>query len=75
MSAYKLKQDLYRVLDAVLSEGNPIEIERKGRILKIVPDESTSKLKRLEPHDAIVGEPESIIDLDWSGEWQEEADL
>lgn len=75
LSATKLKQNLFQVLDAVLSNGRPVEIERKGHILKIVPDEPTSKLKNLEPHDTIVGDPENIVSIDWSKEWQEEINL
>ena len=33
-------------------------------------NEPTSKLKNLEPHDTIIGHPESIIDIDWSKEWE-----
>jgi len=68
LSATKLKQNLFQVLDAVLSNGRPVEIERKGHILKIVPDVPTSKLKNLEPHDTIVGDPENIVSIDWSKE-------
>ncbi len=68
LSAAKLKQNLYQILDSVLSNGIPVEVERKGYILKIVPEESTSKLMNLEPHDTIVGDPESIIDIDFTRE-------
>lgn len=68
LSAARLKQNLFQVLDAVLSNGRPVEIERNGHILKIIPEEPTHKLKNLEPHDTIVGDPESIISIDWSKE-------
>jgi len=75
LSATKLKQNLFQVLDAVLSNGRPVEIVRKGHVLKIVPDEPTSKLENLEAHDTIVGDPESLVSIDWSKEWQGEINL
>ncbi len=75
LSASKLRQNLYQVLDEVLEKGTPVEIERKGKILKIVPGKSDSKLMNLEPHDTIIGDPESIINIDWSKEWTEVENL
>jgi len=75
LSAAKLKQNFYQVLDGILSNGRPVEIERKGHILKIVPGKPTGKLENLEPHDTIVGNPEGIINIGWSKEWQEEINL
>ena len=49
----------------------PIEIVRKGRILRIVPDKKPSKLARLKKRSCIVGDPESIVHIDWSKEWSE----
>jgi len=71
LSVSKFRQNLYQVLDEVLEKGTPVEIERKGKILKIVPGKSDSKLMNLEPHDTIIGDPESIINIDWSTEWAE----
>ena len=75
LSASKLRQNLYQVLDEVLEKGTPVEVERKGKILKIVPGKSDSKLMNLEPHDTIVGDPESIVNIDWSKEWTEVKNL
>ncbi|HIL98739.1 MAG TPA: type II toxin-antitoxin system prevent-host-death family antitoxin, partial [Pseudomonadales bacterium] len=36
-SVSKLRADLFRVLDRVLATGVPVEIERNGKILKIIP--------------------------------------
>jgi antitoxin (DNA-binding transcriptional repressor) of toxin-antitoxin stability system len=81
----KFKQNLDQILDSVLSNGKPVEIERKGKIIKLVPvgvkvpvkiiRRKKSKLMNLEPHDTIVGDPESIIHIDWSKEWTEEINL
>ena len=75
LSASKLRQNLYQVLDDVLENGTPVEIERKGKILKIVPKKSGSKLTNLEPHDTIIGDPERIVNIDWSKEWMEVKNL
>ncbi len=73
ITASKLRENIYKVLDQVLATGTPIEIERRGRRLRIVPDpdERRTKLDRLEPRpDAIVGDPERIVHSDWSSEWK-----
>ena len=70
LTASKLRQNIYRILDSVLETGIPVEIVRSGRLLRIVPDTPPSKLDRLEPRDFIVGDPEELVSLDWSGEWQ-----
>lgn len=73
ITASKLRENIYKVLDSVLETGAPVEIERRGRKLRIVPvdDPPRSKLNRLQPHpDAIVGDPEDLVHLDWSPEWK-----
>ena len=68
-SATKLRQNLYHILDMVIDEGTVVEIERKGHILKIVAETPLSKWDRLEPHQIINGDPESIVSMDWSEYW------
>jgi len=75
LSTEKLKEDLGHVLDEILETGIPVEIERNGHILKIAPGQVANKLDNLEPHDAIVGDPEGIVNIDWSKEWKWEAAL
>lgn len=70
----KLRQNLYRILDDILQTGIPVEIERNGKILKIIP-EKINKLNNLEKHDVIIGDPEEIVHMDWSSEWHEEDKL
>jgi hypothetical protein len=73
VTASRLRENIYRLLDQVLETGTPVEIERRGRILKIVPADEPprSKLDRLEPHPgSIVGNPEDLVHLDWSSEWK-----
>jgi antitoxin (DNA-binding transcriptional repressor) of toxin-antitoxin stability system len=70
VSATRLRQNLYSILDSVLETGVPVEIERKGKKLKIVPEEPVSKWDRLEPHDIVNGDPRELVHLDWSDEWK-----
>jgi prevent-host-death family protein len=70
LTASKLRQDIYRILDRVLETGRPVEVLRRGRVLKIVPEDKRSKLDSLAKHDFINGDPEGIVHIDWSGEWR-----
>ncbi len=69
IKATKLRQNLYRILDDILQSGVPVEIERNGKILKIIPEKS-NKLSNLERHNIINGDPEELVHLDWYDEWQ-----
>jgi PHD/YefM family antitoxin component YafN of YafNO toxin-antitoxin module len=70
VNASKLRQNIYRILDQVLETGVPVEIERRGRLLKIVCEQPPSRLERLRPRDYLRGAPEDLVHLDWSGEWR-----
>jgi hypothetical protein len=70
ITASKLRADVYRLLDEVLETGQPLEIERKGKTLVISPREEHSIWDRL-PRRAgyIAGDPDELIHMDWSSEW------
>ena len=71
VTATELRQNIYKLLDQVLESGIPLEVELKGRRLRVVSAETLSKLDRLVPHpDAIEGDPEDFVHIDWSGEWR-----
>jgi len=70
ITASKLRGNIYRLLDRVLETGEPLEIDRKGKQLKIVPSEPVSRLSRLTKRDCIKGDPEEIVHIDWSNEWR-----
>lgn len=71
VTASELRQNIYRLLDEVVETGTPLEIKRGGHTLRVVPEETPSKLARLTPHPGtIVGDPEDLVHMDWSGEWQ-----
>jgi hypothetical protein len=71
VTASKLRENIYRILDQVLETGVPVEIERHGKILKIVPAEIPQKLENLiGRRDFVQGDPEDIVHLDWSNAWR-----
>lgn len=66
----RLRANLYRILDRIAESGEPVEIKRKGRSLRIVA-EPDAKLDLLKPHpDYLRVPPDDIVHMDWSGEWR-----
>jgi PHD/YefM family antitoxin component YafN of YafNO toxin-antitoxin module len=70
ISSTRLRQNLYSILDQVIDTGVPVEVERKGHTLRIVPDKTVSKWERLELRTIVSGNPDDLVHIDWSGEWQ-----
>ena len=75
ITASQLRQNIYRILDEVLETGRPVEIERKGRLVRIEPERQDKNLfETLIPHrGTIVGDADGLVHIDWSSEWK--ADL
>jgi antitoxin (DNA-binding transcriptional repressor) of toxin-antitoxin stability system len=72
VTASKLRENVYQILDEAIETGVPVEVIRKGKVLKIVPDKPVSKLDRLRKRkNVFVGDVEDIIGMDWSKEWTE----
>jgi hypothetical protein len=70
IKASNLRKDIYRLLDSVIESGEPLEIERNGSFLKVIPEfRKGSKLRRLVKHTCIVGDPEELVHLDWADSW------
>ncbi len=70
ITASSLRGNIYRLLDRVLETGAPLEVKRKGKLLKIIPETPPSKMSRLTKHPCIPRDPESIVHMDWSDEWK-----
>ncbi len=71
VTATELRKNIYKLLDQVLSSNVPLEIERKGRRLIITPADRKPRIESLLLHeDCIVGDPEELVHIDWSGEWR-----
>lgn len=70
ITASKLRENVYRILDDVLASGVPVEIERNGRVLRIVPVDTPTRASRLVRRPAaVVGDSEDLVHLDWSSNW------
>lgn len=68
-----LRADIYRILDDVLETGEPVEVQRGDRRVKIVPVDAApvAKLANLEQHaGAIVGDAEDLVDIEWASAWR-----
>lgn len=66
VTASKLRENIYRILDEAVDTGVPVEVVRKGVILRIVPEKKVSKLSRLKRRKAFVGDPDDLLKTDWS---------
>jgi prevent-host-death family protein len=65
----ELRQNLYNLLDQVLETGIPLEINRKGKRLRIAPVETLDKLQCLVSRPGVInGDPEDLVSLQWEGE-------
>ena len=72
ITASKLRENVYRILDEAIETGKPVEVVRKGTVLTIVPPKRVSKLATLKKRPGLfVGDVEDIIHIDWSKEWTE----
>lgn len=72
LTATQLRAQVYRILDEVLETGTPAVIERKGQRLLIIRERSGSVFDRLVRRNAVNGDPEALVEMDWSGEWSPE---
>jgi hypothetical protein len=70
VTASQLRQNIYRILDGVAETGTPVEIRRKGNILKIITSRGRGKIANLKRRTALRCPPEEIVHQDWSGEWR-----
>lgn len=75
LTASNLRENVYCILDQVLDTGTPVEIERRGQRLRITPAECAvirpqSRLARLKARRYLRCEPDALVHIDWSSEWQ-----
>ena len=71
ITASRLRENIYRVLDEAIETGVPVEVVRKGTVVRIVPERRISKLGRLKKRTGFQGNPDDIIGMDWIREWSE----
>ena len=66
LSLTEFRANLYTIVDQVIKTGIPIEIERKGVKIRLVPEKKKSRLERLVKHPGTInGDPESLVHIDW----------
>ena len=70
LTASKLRENIYRILDRVLETGMPVEVRRKGKTLRIVPVDPPSRTARLIRRPYLRVDPDEIVHLDWAWEWR-----
>ena len=76
LSLTRLRANLYQVVDKVIETGEPVEIERHRKKVRIVLVETKPKLERLKKHSGtIIGNPDDIVHMDWSSEWNANQDI
>ena len=77
ITASKLRENIYRILDEVAETGVPVEIVRKGVKLRIVAEIKRSKLANLTKRKDLLISDEELLNLRWEDsegykEWLEE---
>jgi hypothetical protein len=72
VTASHLRQNIYRILDEVIETGQPVDIERKGSVVRIeTKGQDKSIFEVLTPHPgSIVGSADDLVHVDWSQEWK-----
>lgn len=71
ITASRLREDIYKILDQAIESGQPVEITRKGTVLHIVPEKRISKLDNLRVRTVFIGDSDEIASMEWSSEWSE----
>lgn len=71
ITATELRRNIYKLLDQVLESGEPLEIERNGKVLRLMPPQSRDLEKLFPPRDDVFnGDPEDFVHMDWSHLWK-----
>jgi hypothetical protein len=69
MNTSEFRKNVYNLIDRVIEKGEPLLIDRKGHVVKVLCEPPKKKLDSLSPHSCIVGDSESLVEIDWSKEW------
>lgn len=65
----ELRGNIYNLLDEVLNTGIPIEINKGGKKLKIMPVDRVNKLENLVSRPNVIkGNPDDLVDISWEKE-------
>ncbi len=61
--------NIYNLLDQILNTGIPIEINKGGKKLRIIPVREVDKLQNLASRPNVIkGNPDDIVDITWEKE-------
>ena len=66
----KLRENLYNLLDSVIEKGELLEIPRKGKILRIMPEKRPSRLDKIVAQTITTANDDALINSSWEGEWK-----
>ena len=65
----ELRGNIYNLLDEVLNTGIPIEINKGGKKLKIIPVDKSKKLQNLISRPNVIkGNPDDLVGISWEKE-------
>ena len=65
----ELRGNIYNLLDEVLNTGIPIEINKEGKKLKIMPAGKANKLQNLVSRPNVIkGNPDDLAGISWEME-------
>jgi hypothetical protein len=71
LTVTELRQNIFREIDKIIDTGQPVEIERKGRKLKIILEEKKTKLSALlKRYNVINCSDDELIYNDYLKEWK-----
>jgi hypothetical protein len=70
LSATRLRADLYRVLESVITSGQSVEVVLRGRKVRIVSIEPVSRVQSMQSRaDYIVGDPDELVRPNFDAAW------
>ncbi len=65
----ELRSNIYNLLDEVLKTGIPLEVNKGGKRLRIIPVEKTDKLCNLVSRPNVIqGDPDDLVNVSWEEE-------
>ncbi len=71
ITASKLRENVYRILDNIIQTGKSVEIQRGSSVLTIAPKfKKFQKLSRLRKQKLTLENSDNFEHIDWYQEWQ-----
>jgi hypothetical protein len=71
LTATRLRRELFSTLDQVVATGEAVEVRRPGGSVRIVRENSSSRLAALRHHPGIInGNAEELANLSWEQDWK-----